>query len=1040
MVFIVIDAMGSNLFFPQQQQEQEQQSYENYENYEKTKNEQKHNEAMSFTKSKILHGLNAFISHAHPPTVTLPRLKSMMTGMMPKFLDIVHNLISPKSGDEVKILSDEKRHEKISSFLDDDFSILHRLKHDRGWSRMVLLGDETWTRVSPWTRIIENKNLKDEKVENFENDAKNELYYFDGECSETTHSLFVSDTVEVDWNVTRNLPRFFDRFSLESFEKFEHLRQLVQTTTTNTKNNTFMEKCRDWQLLILHYLGLDHLGHVYGISHETRSVFDEKMREMDRVIEQVYGNVDFDGKRENEKNVNEKNDDDEKSDDDNTLIIVCSDHGMTQSGNHGGASLAETESVLLFLSPLFERCVRQHHQKQNSDNHHDDENHNERICSAMKQNVLKRKVNQVDLVPTLSALLGVRIPSRSVGQLILSVLDAVFDQDSVLQLMRNQFLQLWALVNENSHHESRRTAIVDEIRVWNREKLTKEIEMLSQMLIEQRSMADESGMLISIGGMIVSCTVLLMGRATRFEWRNGIVSLIGVTWIFANLVFREYFDRFVAWNLKHSVILCCVLLIYESVLNRSASSANTNIGKMPKIMNHQSTLPTNSSRIAKWMRYCCVAMLAIQLLSLSSSSFIEEEHHMWYYSLSTIFVLLSLVIRLQQQQWQRQRQRQRQQVKSGDAGTSGSLSFIYPLLALLIHRIATQWHQSGIKYQNNGHTIAQYIHAQCVSTSTSSAVIMASCLFTPLMYHVTLVMVKRAKSSTHCSSFGIGALLVVSAISAFSVFLFKTGPVKHVELVYCICLVNIVLQLLQLLHRTRRTQLLMTDDSSESSIALIIPILISLAQLWICIEKVENAPLILLFCIELYCLMESITTIVAIGNHSAPMEQYLSPTTIHMICHMFGMSGFYYFGRNISISSVDFSAAYQGLATYRPILIGGILFLQIYLPRIIPALVIPLTVRSSTIRQQQQQRTAEEKTRRMEETGAYTASPWLPSFITTIFSLFTLQLLMNSVMLFVMRDHLFIWSVFSPKYLWVVGDWLCLAVLTAQSLLFDQLI
>ena len=66
----------------------------------------------------------SYLSKAHTPTVTLPRIKAMMTGSVPSFSDVIFNLGSSK--------------------LDED-SIIHQL-HING-HRIVFYGDETWLQL-----------------------------------------------------------------------------------------------------------------------------------------------------------------------------------------------------------------------------------------------------------------------------------------------------------------------------------------------------------------------------------------------------------------------------------------------------------------------------------------------------------------------------------------------------------------------------------------------------------------------------------------------------------------------------------------------------------------------------------------------------------------------------------------------------------------------------------------------------------------------------------------------------------------------------
>ena len=235
-----------------------------------------------------------FSAAAGPPTVTMPRLKAILTGTEPQFLDAVRNFASGAVRED---------------------SLVQRL-HESG-KRLHFYGDDTWLRMFPT------------------------LF----EKHEGTTSFFVSDTVEVDDNVTRNV-----MLALASPE--------------------------DWDVLILHYLGLDHIGHLGG---ETDARLIPKLQEMNDVLQLLYGKT-------TESEMGEE-----------TLVVLCSDHGMTHAGGHGGASLDETSTVFALLS-----------QKLRSTSEHE------------RGRVIDREgsVMQVDIATTLSVLLGVTIPCRTSGSVI----------------------------------------------------------------------------------------------------------------------------------------------------------------------------------------------------------------------------------------------------------------------------------------------------------------------------------------------------------------------------------------------------------------------------------------------------------------------------------------------------------------------------------------------------------------------------------------------------------------------------------------------
>src|SRR5438046_2721597 len=125
-----------------------------------------------------------------------------------------------------------------------------------------------------------------------------------------------------------------------------------------------VERPDDWDVLIVHFLGVDHAGHRYGPNHEA---MNEKLKQMDGVIKDLVDKVDED-----------------------TLLVVMGDHGMDAKGDHGGDSSGEVEAALWMYSkrPAFGR-----------------------IDNRMTQ----RSVEQIDLVPTLSLLLGLPIPFNNLG-------------------------------------------------------------------------------------------------------------------------------------------------------------------------------------------------------------------------------------------------------------------------------------------------------------------------------------------------------------------------------------------------------------------------------------------------------------------------------------------------------------------------------------------------------------------------------------------------------------------------------------------------
>ncbi|ORX44678.1 hypothetical protein BCR36DRAFT_124950 [Piromyces finnis] len=155
------------------------------------------------------------------------------------------------------------------------------------------------------------------------------------------------------------------------------------------KENLFpslRQKEKDWDVLVAHFLGVDHCGHRYNPSNEH---MDSKLNEMNSVIENVIEEID-----------------------DDTLLVIFGDHGMSTEGDHGGESLDELNAGLFLYNKkgFF------------------DENYNkkyfEEFLKELKpieietENEAFRTIPQIDYASTLALLLGLPIPFQNIGTII----------------------------------------------------------------------------------------------------------------------------------------------------------------------------------------------------------------------------------------------------------------------------------------------------------------------------------------------------------------------------------------------------------------------------------------------------------------------------------------------------------------------------------------------------------------------------------------------------------------------------------------------
>ena len=105
-----------------------------------------------------------------------------------------------------------------------------------------------------------------------------------------------------------------------------------------------------------------------------------------------------------------------------TLLIVMGDHGMTDDGNHGGASKEETEAALFLYSPgrkLISKAKEEGVYIWEDEEEGGREGGGGGLKSVqLEGGAVPRRVAQVDLVPTLSLLLGVAVPYSNLGGIV----------------------------------------------------------------------------------------------------------------------------------------------------------------------------------------------------------------------------------------------------------------------------------------------------------------------------------------------------------------------------------------------------------------------------------------------------------------------------------------------------------------------------------------------------------------------------------------------------------------------------------------------
>ncbi|XP_038977251.1 GPI ethanolamine phosphate transferase 3-like isoform X1 [Phoenix dactylifera] len=143
----------------------------------------------------------------------------------------------------------------------------------------------------------------------------------------------------------------------------------------------------DWDVLIAHFLGVDHAGHIFGVD-STPMI--QKLEQYNSILEKV---VDVLKSQSGPGGPHE-----------NTFLVVMGDHGQTLNGDHGGGTPEEVETSLFAMSlrsppASISSILELNSCKLDLDG--------EKICIGT--------IQQLDFAATVAALLGIPTPFGSIG-------------------------------------------------------------------------------------------------------------------------------------------------------------------------------------------------------------------------------------------------------------------------------------------------------------------------------------------------------------------------------------------------------------------------------------------------------------------------------------------------------------------------------------------------------------------------------------------------------------------------------------------------
>ncbi|KAF8427325.1 hypothetical protein EV426DRAFT_635930 [Tirmania nivea] len=734
-----------------------------------------------FTQSLISSGAAfPFTAHANAPTITMPRIKAMLTG---------------------------------------------------AGGKLVMYGDDTWIKLLPETFCRQ----------------------------EGTTSFFVADFVEVDNNVTRHVAPELEK--------------------------------DDWDALVLHYLGLDHVGHKAG----PKSAFMlPKQAEMDGIIQGIYTGL------ETQPHLRD------------TVFVLVGDHGMNDAGGHGGSTAGETSAAMLFMSPKFKNYT-------NGGFPAPAEPHAEFRFHTL--------VEQTDITPTLAALLHFPIPQNNVGRVISSFLPIWDEKDRVQVLIHNAQQMLQVIIATFPHFEP-----LGADKSLCSAKIQKEEIQLACMWAK--------------------------ALEVRSLWQRGLATVDNV--IEELLKFTKEAQGVLAmaassYNLTLMTIGVVLLVVANALSLISVFFGEGSTGSI--IYTFANNIPV-------------ALLITLNCIMMFSTSFIEEEHNLWYWTASAWFFVMMLKER-----------------RSGEMGISS-------LIILLLVRISRRWNQTGVKHQGAPDIVTGFL--------LKHTTIMWILIFATYLYSLWRLN-KRVCRRWGKAPSAILANTIISAAVTFKMSFARQDAIEAipwwllpiVRLFESASLISLARAAFMALGIAMGITLFAERTKKDPKRTLRISVVLHdlLAVFLATQSRFWNVPLILVFNIQ-FRMLDKLSSPVSPGK-----KPLLSPQEITLSSLLLQHVAFFALGGSNNISSLDLSNVLNGVSGFNVVIVGILTFLSNWVGPVFWSLGGIVLLR----------RWADG-----EADGVYRQqiAMW------TLFWSIVGSAVMASC--YMHRAHLFIWTVFSPKYIYTM--------------------
>jgi ethanolaminephosphotransferase len=612
------------------------------------------------------------------------------------------------------------------------------------------------------------------------------------------------------------------------------------------------------------------------------------------------------------------------------MLVLLGDHGMNEGGNHGASSPGEVSTALTFISPKFKAAF---------------EGRTSPVDDAVDYQYYD-VVEQSDIVPTLAALLGFPVPLNNLGVIIPYLLELWTRPEDQYALLYENALQIYRIAEATFPNSFTEASTPPDCSATSGD----EPDMLA--CLWRRVSADHDVATVATAGsasainnlksFLYKAQDLLSGTASNYDLASMQIGIGLSTTGFALCL--PHFLRGVFQAGFDGIVLVSVMLSYAA--------------------------------------------------TMFASSYVEEEHQFWYWTLAGYLVVLyckdsrfaiadptsgSSRVRL-----------------GGPTGTA---------LAIVLFGVVRRWRQTGQKYAGEADLVSEVVAPN------------AWMLWTLVM--LSYAVLSRNLSRRTGVWMGSPQMGILPALISISAFLFKIAftAADAPELLAAFPLLNPLVGFVSAYPLVSLARVVFLGlvhllgcaiyyeapwKGAEHLGRFLMSFQDVLSLFLITQTRTVYVPLFLFFNSQLYLLRR---------------RRRYSVAEITILALLFQYASFFAFGGTNSISTIDLSNAYNGVSGYNVGAVGILTFISNWAGPVWWAFGICQMFSTVQLR-----------------TDEY-------SFLSTALATFAcIHTLSVMVACMVLREHLFIWTVFSPKYLytaaWVVGQHTVVNVLAVGTLLW----